>query len=198
MRVAIPLAQGKLSLHFGHCDQFAIFEIDDDNRKIIGRDDETPPAHAPGVLPQWLHGIGVNVIIAGGMGQRAQQLFAQNEIEVVIGAQVGTPEELVAAYLQNAGYNIYPVNPKYDSVLDQKCYPNLNSIPVPVEIINIFRNAEHIAPIVEEAIKIGGKVIWMQLGIINEDAAMTALESGMQVVMDRCMKIEHRRYSHQR
>ena len=101
MRVAIPLAQGKLSLHFGHCDQFAIFEIDDDNRKIIGRDDETPPAHAPGVLPRWLHGIGVNVIIAGGMGQRAQQLFAQNEIEVVIGAQVGTPEELVAAYLQN-------------------------------------------------------------------------------------------------
>ncbi|MEJ2648408.1 MAG: NifB/NifX family molybdenum-iron cluster-binding protein [Sedimentisphaerales bacterium] len=60
-----------------------------------------PPAHAPGVLPEWLHENGVNVIIAGGMGQRAQQLFAQNEIDVVIGAQAGTPEELVSAYLQN-------------------------------------------------------------------------------------------------
>ncbi len=99
MRLAIPLAQGKLSLHFGHCDQLAIFEID--NKKVIGRTDEVPPVHAPGVLPKWLHGMGVNVIIAGGMGQRAQQLFAQNEIEVVIGAQAGTPEELVSAYLQN-------------------------------------------------------------------------------------------------
>ena len=99
MRVAIPLAQGKLSLHFGHCDQFAIFEID--NEKIISRNDEEPPGHAPGVLPKWLHEIGVNVIIAGGMGQRAQQLFAQNDIQVVIGAQADTPEELVSAYLQN-------------------------------------------------------------------------------------------------
>ena len=99
MRVAIPLAQGKLSLHFGHCDHFAIFEID--NEKVIGRTDEVPPAHAPGVLPKWLHGMGVNVIIAGGMGQRAQQLFVQSEIEVVIGAQDGAPEELVSAYLQN-------------------------------------------------------------------------------------------------
>jgi len=99
MRLAIPLAQGKLSLHFGHCDKFAIFEID--NGKIIGRTDEAPPAHAPGVLPEWLHENGVNVIIAGGMGQRAQQLFAQNEIDVVIGAQAGTPEELISAYLQN-------------------------------------------------------------------------------------------------
>jgi len=101
MRIAIPLAQGKLSLHFGHCDQFAIFEIDDDSKEVISKYDETPPSHAPGVLPQWLGGIGVNVIIASGMGQRAQQLFAQNGINVVIGASSGTPEELVSAYLQN-------------------------------------------------------------------------------------------------
>ncbi len=101
MRIAIPLAQGKLSLHFGHCDQFAIFETDDDGSRIISRNDETPPAHAPGVLPKWLHEIGVNVIVAGGMGQRAQQLFTQNDIQVVIGAQASTPEELVSAYLQN-------------------------------------------------------------------------------------------------
>ncbi|MDD5134113.1 MAG: NifB/NifX family molybdenum-iron cluster-binding protein [Phycisphaerae bacterium] len=107
MRIAIPLVQGKLSLHFGHCDQFAIFEIG--NGKIIGRNDETPPAHEPGLLPKWLGGIGVNVIIAGGMGQRAQQLFGQNQIEVVIGASVDTPESLVSAYLNKtlqSGENI--------------------------------------------------------------------------------------------
>ena len=101
MRVAIPLAQGKLSLHFGHCDQFAIFDIDDETSKVINRNDATPPAHAPGVLPKWLHENNVSVIIAGGMGQRAQQLFAQNDIKVVIGASSNSPEELVSAYLQN-------------------------------------------------------------------------------------------------
>jgi predicted Fe-Mo cluster-binding NifX family protein len=101
MRVAIPLAQGKLSLHFGHCDQFAIFDIDDNIKKVINREEATPPAHAPGVLPKWLHQNNVSVIIAGGMGQRAQQLFAQNHIKVVIGASAGSPEELVSAYLEN-------------------------------------------------------------------------------------------------
>jgi Mrp family chromosome partitioning ATPase/predicted Fe-Mo cluster-binding NifX family protein len=109
MRIAIPLVQGNLSLHFGHCDQFAIFEIDHDGKRIISRNDETPPAHEPGVLPKWLHGIGVNMIIAGGMGQRAQQLFTQNSIQVVVGVQGGTPEELISDYLQDklqAGANI--------------------------------------------------------------------------------------------
>jgi len=101
MRIAIPLAQGKLSLHFGHCDQFAIFDIDDNIKKVISREDATPPAHAPGVLPKWLHQNNVSVIIAGGMGQRAQQLFAQNDIKVIIGASDGSPEELVSAYLEN-------------------------------------------------------------------------------------------------
>jgi len=101
MRIAIPLAQGKLSLHFGHCDQFAIFDIDDSVNKVINREDATPPAHAPGVLPKWLHENNVSVIIAGGMGQRAQQLFTQNNIEVVVGASAGSPEELVSAYLEN-------------------------------------------------------------------------------------------------
>ena len=102
MRIAIPLVRGKLSLHFGHCDQFAVFEVDGDSKKVISRNDKTPPGHAPGVLPQWLGDIGVDVIIAGGMGQRAQQLFAQNGIEVVIGAQTSTPEGLVSAYLQDS------------------------------------------------------------------------------------------------
>ena len=99
MRIAIPVAQDRLCPHFGHCDQFAILDIDDNLKKVINRNDITPPAHAPGVLPQWLHEKNVNVIIAGGMGQRAQQLFAQNDIEVVIGAATSSPEELVSAYL---------------------------------------------------------------------------------------------------
>ena len=99
MRIAIPVAQDRLSPHFGHCDQFAIFDIDDNLKKVMNRDDAIPPAHAPGVLPKWLHENNVNVIIAGGMGQRAQQLFAQNDIEVVIGATTSSPEELVSAYL---------------------------------------------------------------------------------------------------
>ncbi len=101
MKVAIPVAQGKFSLHFGHCDQFAIFDVDESAGKVLGRDDVVPPAHAPGVLPQWLHENGVNVIIAGGMGQRAQQLFTQNSIKVVTGASGNSPEELVSAYLEN-------------------------------------------------------------------------------------------------
>ena len=101
MRIAIPLAQGKLSLHFGHCEKFAVIDTDDNSTRIANREDLTPPPHEPGVLPQWLGGIGVNVIIAGGMGQRAQQLFAQNDIKVVTGASGQTPEDLVTAYLEN-------------------------------------------------------------------------------------------------
>jgi len=100
-RIAVPLAQGKLSLHFGHCDQFAIFDIDDSIKKITRRKDASPPSHAPGALPKWLNENNVNIIIASGMGQRAQQLFVQNDIKVVIGASGQAPEELVSAYLEN-------------------------------------------------------------------------------------------------
>jgi len=101
MRIAVPLAQGKLSLHFGHCDQFAIFDIDDSIKKITNRKDASPPSYAPGALPKWLNENNVNVIIASGMGQRAQQLFAQNDIKVMIGASGQSPEELVSAYMEN-------------------------------------------------------------------------------------------------
>ena len=99
MRIAIPLVQGKLSLHFGHCDQFAIFDIDDNTKKVISREDANPPGYEPGVLPKWLHGVGVNMIIAGGIGRRAQQLLAQSGISVIVGAQAESPEALVSAYL---------------------------------------------------------------------------------------------------
>ena len=100
MKIAIPLAEGKLAMHFGHCEQFAIIEVNENSKEIVKREDMAPPAHEPGVLPRWLHEQGANVIIAGGMGQRAQQLFTQNDIQVVIGASSSEPEKLVLAFLQ--------------------------------------------------------------------------------------------------
>ncbi len=101
------------------------------------------------------------------------------------------PSYGVAKYLQSQGYKIYPVNPKYDEILGEKCYPDLESIDHPIEIVDIFRRPEAIPPIVEEAIKINAKAIWMQLGISNEQAAESALNAGLDVVMDHCMKVEH-------
>ena len=109
MRIAIPIANGQLCMHFGHCEQFALVEVDEKDKQITNTMMLQPPAHAPGVLPAWLHEQGANVIIAGGMGQRAQQLFAQNNIAVVIGASGGSAEELASAYLAGtleAGENI--------------------------------------------------------------------------------------------
>jgi predicted Fe-Mo cluster-binding NifX family protein len=99
MRIAIPLADGKLTAHFGHCQQFALLDVDEKTGKTTAQKTLTPPAHEPGVLPRWLHEQGADTIIAGGMGQRAQQLFIENSIKVVVGAPAETPEKLVADYL---------------------------------------------------------------------------------------------------
>ena len=100
----------------------------------------------------------------------------------------------VANYLVGAGYNIYPVNPKYDNILNKKCYPTLAAIPDPIEIVNIFRKPDQILPVIQESISIKAKIIWMQLGIVNIQAADLAREAGLEVVMDRCIKIEHMFY----
>ena len=99
MKIAIPLAEGKLCMHFGHCEQFALLDVDEKSKKITGKQLLTPPAHEPGVLPKWLHEQGANIIIAGGMGSRAQSLFAENEIKVLVGAPGDEPEKIAAAYL---------------------------------------------------------------------------------------------------
>ena len=99
MRIAIPLTDGKLSAHFGHCQQFAIVDVDGDSKEIKSQELVAPPAHEPGVLPKWLAGLQVEMIIAAGMGQRAQQLFAENGIDVVVGATDDAPQELVRQYL---------------------------------------------------------------------------------------------------
>lgn len=97
MKIAIPLEDGRLCRHFGRCEEFALFELDEDNN-VTASQSLQPPAHEPGVLPAWLRDRGADVIITGGMGRRAQQLFAQSDITVVVGAQAASPEDLVAAY----------------------------------------------------------------------------------------------------
>ncbi|MBN2399597.1 MAG: P-loop NTPase [Candidatus Aminicenantes bacterium] len=99
MKIAIPLADGKLSAHFGHCERFTLIEVDPAEKKILKREDLEAPPHEPGLLPKWLAERGANLIIAGGMGQRAQNLFCEHGIEVVIGAPAETPENLVSSYL---------------------------------------------------------------------------------------------------
>ena len=99
MRIAIPLANGKLTMHFGHCERFALVDVDQTEEKILKREDIDAPPHEPGLLPPWLAERGANMIIAGGMGQRAQGLFAQQGIKVVVGAPADTPECLVGDYL---------------------------------------------------------------------------------------------------
>jgi predicted Fe-Mo cluster-binding NifX family protein len=99
MRIAIPLAQGRLSIHFGHCEQFALIDVDPESKQITSSQLLEAPDHLPGLLPRWLHEQGATLIIAGGMGMRAQQLFAEQDIEVVIGAPAQEPDALVEAYL---------------------------------------------------------------------------------------------------
>jgi len=98
----------------------------------------------------------------------------------------------VAAYLQSQGYRVIPVNPTVDEVLGEKSYPDLESVPENIDVVQIFRRSEDVPPIVEDAIKIGAKVIWMQEGIYNEEAAKIAQDAGLQVVMDMCMRATHR------
>ena len=99
MKIAIPLADGRLSPHFGHCERFTLIDVDTAANKIVKREDIEAPPHEPGLLPAWLAQRGATVIIAGGMGQRAQDLFAQNGIRVLVGAPAEVPEALVLDYL---------------------------------------------------------------------------------------------------
>ena len=101
------------------------------------------------------------------------------------------PSHQVARYLMEVGYTIIPVNPGQDTILGQTCYSNLRDIPTPVDMVDIFRRQEEVVPIVEDAIGIGARFIWMQQGIVNEEAAGKAEAAGLIVIMDRCTKIDH-------
>jgi hypothetical protein len=103
------------------------------------------------------------------------------------------PSYIVASYLIEHGYHVIPVNPNAQQILGKVSYPDLSSIPETVEVVDIFRRPEEVIPIVEEAIKIGAKVVWLQEGITNEEAVFKAKEAGLLVVMDKCMRSEHQR-----
>jgi predicted CoA-binding protein len=99
----------------------------------------------------------------------------------------------IGLYLQEQGYQVIPVNPTATEILGEKAYPDLESVPVKIDVVQVFRKPEDVPPVVEDAIKVGAKVVWMQEGIVNEEAAKKAREAGLQVVMDACMRATHRR-----
>ncbi len=106
------------------------------------------------------------------------------------------PSYQVASYLLAAGYVVVPVNPGQEEILGQRCYPSLSAIPVGVDLVDIFRKSEEVEAVVAEAIAIKAKVVWMQEGIVDEAAARRAERAGLRVVMDRCLKVEHRQLQH--
>jgi len=128
------------------------------------------------------------------------QILRDSKIIAVVGLspKPERPSYQVAAYLQGAGYEIIPVNPGHEQILGRPCYPNLESIPGRVDIVNIFRNSKEVPAIVDSAIRIGAKVVWMQLGIVHEAAAAKAKAAGLAVIMDRCLQIDHQNYGPRR
>jgi predicted CoA-binding protein len=124
-----------------------------------------------------------------------RRILAETRTIAVVGlsGQWYRPSHFAAKYMQDHGYRVIPVNPNYQEVLGQPCYPDLAAVPGPVDMVDCFRRAEDIPPIARDAVAKGAKVLWMQLGIRNEEAARIALAAGLDVVMDRCVKIEHAR-----
>jgi len=105
----------------------------------------------------------------------------------------GKVSHWIGVYLQGEGYRVIPVNPTTEKILGEKSYPDLESIPEKIDVVQVFRRPEDVPSVVEGAIKIGAKVVWMQEGIVNEEAAQMAREAGLQVVMDACMRATHQR-----
>ncbi|MEN8258876.1 MAG: CoA-binding protein [Thermodesulfobacteriota bacterium] len=101
------------------------------------------------------------------------------------------PSNDVARYLMAAGYTIIPVNPGQSEILGEKCYPRLTEIPQKIDVVNIFRASKEVGPVVDQAVEIGAKVVWMQEGIVNEEVAAKARQAGLTVIMDRCLKVDH-------
>lgn len=127
--------------------------------------------------------------------QELKQILAESKRIAVVGLS-NKPERTsyqVAKYMQEAGYEIIPVNPTITESLGQKAYPSLKEIPGQVDIVNVFRRSEDTVGPAREAVAIGAKVLWLQLGIANEEAFRIADQAGLKVVMDRCIKVEHAR-----
>lgn len=125
----------------------------------------------------------------------AEDILSEGRTIAVVGLSPRPERDshLVAKYLKEQGYRIIPVNPMVDEVLGEKSYPDLKAIPERVDVVDVFRKAKDVLPVVDQAIDIGASAVWMQLGIVNEAAAARAREAGLGVVMDLCMLIEHKR-----
>jgi uncharacterized protein len=124
-----------------------------------------------------------------------RRILRENRVIAVVGLSANwyRPSFFAAKYMLEHGYTVIPVNPAYQEVLGQKCYANLRDIPVKVDVVDCFRKTEEIMAIAEDAIAIGAKVLWQQLGVKNEEAARKAEAAGLDTVIDRCVKIEHAR-----
>lgn len=112
---------------------------------------------------------------------------------VGLSAEWHRPSHFAAKYMQQHGYRIVPVNPRYAEVLGERCYPNLEAIDVPIDLVDVFRRTEDVLPIAREAVAIGARCLWQQIGVVNHEAAEIARAAGLDAVMDRCVKIEHAR-----
>jgi hypothetical protein len=126
-----------------------------------------------------------------------RRILKANRVIAVVGlsADWNRPSNFAAKYMQEHGYRVIPVNPRYagKQVLGERCYSSLREIPEKVDIVDVFRKTEDVMPVAEDAIAIGAKVLWQQLGVRNQAAAAKARDKGLEVVMDRCVKIEHGR-----
>jgi len=124
-----------------------------------------------------------------------RRILKNNHVIAMVGLSVNwyRPSFFAAKYMLDHGYRVIPVNPSYQEVLGQKCYPTLRDIPEKVDIVDCFRKSEEIGPLADDAIAMGAKALWMQIGVINEAAADKVRKAGLDVVMDRCVKIEYAR-----
>lgn len=137
----------------------------------------------------------VAVPLAPTAGDRLRILTRYKNIAMVgLSPNPFRPSHFAAIYMLAEGYNIIPVNPAAKEILGRKSYASIRDIPEQVDIVDIFRKPGDVPPLIDEAIDVGAKVVWMQLGVINEEAAAKARAAGLEVVMDRCVKIEHARF----
>ena len=124
-----------------------------------------------------------------------RRILKENHTVAMVGLSADwfRPSFFAAKYLIDHGFRVIPVNPRYEEILGQKCYPSVQDIPDPIDVVDCFRKASDIPPLADAAIEVGAKVLWMQLGIVNEEAAARARAAGLEVIMNRCMKIEFAR-----
>lgn len=123
-----------------------------------------------------------------------EQLLKESKVVAVVGLSPnpGRDSNRIARYLKAQGYRVIPVNPNAEEVLGERCYPSLADVPEQIDLVDIFRRSEDVPPVVDDAIAAGAKVVWMQLGIVNQESAKKAADAGLDVVMDKCTMVEHR------